>query len=280
MEIWHKLALNRNIDSKFVDELDRLRLKYKSSKIPAIGYNGKESELISFEISESNPHWLKISCLMSEHGISGMVETFFNKEEILKTKWLRLIPVNERGYPQPANDYWYNNPSNDFSCPKCGIYRQVKPYRITSNITIKDNEFISLYWTYSLFCNIRLLDEIKNHHINGFEDWKTIIYSTDQPSNNIHQLYIPNIAKPGLVENDLKKVKCDKCGEIKYYPHKRGIMYFKKDSLLKNLDFQLSYEWFGSGGIAYKEIVVSNRMARLILEKGWKGIRFKIIELI
>lgn len=47
-----------------------------------------------------------------------------------------------------------------------------------------------------------------------------------------------------------------------------------------DVDFVRTDEWFGSGLIAFREILVSNRVARLILDKGWQGVRMKGVELV
>jgi hypothetical protein len=45
-------------------------------------------------------------------------------------------------------------------------------------------------------------------------------------------------------------------------------------------DFLLTNEWFGCGYIAYREILVSNRIARLFIEKKWRGVRLKAIDIV
>ncbi len=55
-------------------------------------------------------------------------------------------------------------------------------------------------------------------------------------------------------------------------------MKFKKGVLPNGTDFVRTKEWFGSGRIAFQEILVSNRVAQLFLEKGWKGFRLKVVE--
>ena len=97
----------------------------------------------------------------------------------------------------------------------------------------------------------------------------------------ISQLFIPGVAGPALLQDDdLERKKCPLCNVIKYYPHKRGVMYLKRDSILPDVDIMNTYEWFGSGHSAYREIIVSNRFARLIIEKGWRGVRMKVVELV
>jgi hypothetical protein len=60
----------------------------------------------------------------------------------------------------------------------------------------------------------------------------------------------------------------------------RGAMYLKRDALVPDVDVMQTYEWFGSGHSAYREILVSNRLARIILDEGWKGVALKVVELI
>ena len=60
----------------------------------------------------------------------------------------------------------------------------------------------------------------------------------------------------------------------------KGKMYIKRDALSTNLDFIKTHEWFGSGLIAFRETLISNRIAQLILDEGWKGVRLKVVELV
>lgn len=115
----------------------------------------------------------------------------------------------------------------------------------------------------------------------GYEIWETLLHKTNQPSEMIHQLYVPGVAKPGLLgTEEMKQVRCQKGGIIKYYPHEKGKMRLKKDALFTSTDFIKTYKWFDAGLISYKEILVSNRIAKLILDKAWNGVRFKVVDLV
>ena len=94
-------------------------------------------------------------------------------------------------------------------------------------------------------------------------------------------MYIPTVAHPGLVGvEDLRRDVCPVCGVTKYYPHMRGVMYLQRTALVPEADILHSHEWFGSGHAAYREILISNRFAQLILDKGWQGVRLKVVELV
>jgi hypothetical protein len=94
-------------------------------------------------------------------------------------------------------------------------------------------------------------------------------------------LFIPHTTNPGLIRvEDLKKQVCPECRVIKYYPHMRGVTYLERDALLPDVDLVQTYEWFGDGHSAHREILASNKLARLVIDKGWRGVTFKVVELI
>ena len=78
----------------------------------------------------------------------------------------------------------------------------------------------------------------------------------------------------------MKRETCSSCNVTKYAPHMRGVMYLKRDALMPGVDIMQTYEWFGSGHAAYREVLVSNRLARLVLDRGWKGVALKVVELV
>ena len=57
-------------------------------------------------------------------------------------------------------------------------------------------------------------------------------------------------------------------------------MHFKQDAVARGVDIAQTHEWFGSGHSAYREILVSSKFARLVLDQGWKGVVLKAIELV
>jgi hypothetical protein len=219
--------------------------------------------------------------LIRQKGSKSIVNTVFAEEEILNADWVRLVPTFEQGYPQPK-ETWITNPTNyGEHCPQCGIFRQTTNFRLRTEPNLVKNDFMSLYWTYALFCTPEVLGELQAHKIQGYEIWDAIIHKTGVPSKKVFQLFIPSIVKPGLVQaKDLMKETCSSCNVTRYYPHKRGILYLEREALSPNVDIVQTYEWFGSGYAAYREILVSNKFARLIIDKGWKGVALKVIELV
>jgi hypothetical protein len=273
VKIWHRVSFGK-MDA--VDSIiEALGIEYK--KTPGLhGYY-----LITFEIEESDPRWPQVAELVREKNAPDFFNTVFTQEEILSAEWVRLVPMFEQGYPQPEAT-WVTDPINyEEHCPQCGTFRQTASFRLKKEPNLGKRDFMSLYWTYALFCTARVLSELEVHEIQGYEVWDTVIHKTDTPSERVSQLFIPHIANPGLVRVDnLKRETCSLCNVTKYYPHMRGVMYVKRDALVSDLDIMQSHEWFGSGHSAYREILVSNKFARLIHDKGWKGVALKVVELI
>jgi hypothetical protein len=277
MEIWHRVGFTSvdNVDAI----LGKLGIKYKKTPGLPSGYY-----LITFEIKESDPRWLQIAELMREKGKADLFfDTVFSQEEILSAEWVRLIPTFEQGYPQPEAT-WVRNPINyEGKCPQCGAgYRQVSPFRLAKEPRLGRHDFFSLYWTYTVFCTPRVLETLRAHAIRGYEVWEALLHKTGQPSRLVSQLVFPHVAGPGLLDDDkLQPETCSQCGLTKYAYHKRGYMHFKREALQAEVDILQTHEWFGSGGYGgYREILISRRLAELILREGWRGVRLKPVKLV
>lgn len=275
MEIWHRITFGHKdgVDAA----IEALNIKPKRSPLPGGGY------LIHIDITESDPRWPHLFALVQEKNALNVHDTIFTGSEILSAEWVRLIPVFEQGYPQPEAT-WVRNPTNyENRCPQCGVgYRQIAPFRLAKEPRLGKHDFLSLYWTYTVFCTPRVLEALQAHHIQGYEIWEAILDKTGQPSKMVSQLIFPYTVGPGLIEEDkLEPETCSVCGITKYAYHRRGYMHFRRQAFQIEMDILQTYEWFGSGGYGgFREILVSNRLARLILEKGWQGVRLKPVKLV
>lgn len=275
MKIWHRISFGK-MDA--VDSIiEALGIKYK--KTPGLhGYY-----LITFEIEEADPRWPQVAELVREKNAPDFFNTVFTPEEILSAEWVRLIPIFEQGYPQPEEGMAWKEITYEDQCPQCGVgYRQKAPFRLAKEPRLGKHDFLCLYWTYTVFCTPKVLETLRAHQIRGYEVWEAIIHRTNQPSQVVSQLVFPNVAAPGLAGVDkLQPETCPQCGITKYAPHMRGYMHLKREALRSDVDVLLTHEWFGSGGYSgFREILISNRLARLILEKAWRGVALKPIKVV
>jgi hypothetical protein len=272
MEIWHRISFGHRdgVD----DAIESLAIKHEKSPLPGGGY------LIHLDITESDPRWPEIAYLVEEKKPVDMVCTIFSSEEVLKAEWVRLVVTFERGYPQPEEGWEQLTYENE--CPQCGTgYRQKAAFRLKKEPRMGRHDFLSLYWTRSVFCVPQVVETFRAHQVQGYDEWKAIIHKTNQPSEVVTQLVFSTVAQPALAEEDkLRPETCPQCGLTRYAYHKRGYMHLKREALPSDTDFLLTDEWFGGGGYSgFREILVSNRLAAIVLEQGWRGVTLKPVKL-
>lgn len=270
MKTIHRVTFTKedNVD----DQLARLEIKYEKTPI-------FKRYILTFEIDEADLRWPHVKAMIQEKDAVDLYDTFFTDEEVLNAEWLRLIVTFEHGYPQPENAWLRYRPNYTDWCPSCGTFRQTASFTISKEPNLRKNDFMRLYWANAPFCTPRVFDELESHDIKGYEMWDVMLSKSQQPSTRVSQLFVPQTAGPGLVDR-LVNSRCDTCGIVKHVVHQRGIMHLRRDALRPGVDLMQTYEWFGHGHRAFREIVVSNRLARLIVEKGWRGVRLKVVEAI
>jgi hypothetical protein len=272
MDVYHRVTFNK--EDGVDKQVEELGIKYMRSPL-------FERYIITFEIYESSPNWPEVNRLIQQHRALDLYETVFSNEDILQAQWLRMVPTLEQGYPQPQKAWLRDRPNWENWCYDCGTFRQKSSYFLQKEPSLRKNSFFSLLWTYTFFCKHEVFDILSDHHIHGFEKWDALIYKTKQPSTMVAQLVTTQAAKASLLRvDDLSGTVCTKCGITKYHYHKLGVMYLQQDALNGDFDILHSYEWFGDGHAAHQEMLVSNRFARLALEYQWKGIRFKVVQLV
>jgi hypothetical protein len=262
MEVHHRISFNAKDNVESI--LDSLNIEYVKTVLPK-GYT------IHIDITESDPRWPQINAL---HGFDWY-NAVFTKEEILKAEWVRLMPLNENGYPQPKDYKRFKQYTYDIKCPRCGAgNRQISPLHLAKEPNLEKYDFMSLIWTYALLCSQKVLEALKEAEIQGFEVLPAIIHSTGEHSKIVSQLKVPAVALPALAEEDkINPENCHTCGTAKYSYLKKGYMHLKSEALSKNVDCQLTYEWFG--GARFQEYLISHRLAQLIIDNNWKGVSLK-----
>jgi hypothetical protein len=281
MDIKHRITVNSS-DKNFISSIMSMGVEHKAFPQPVTG-----GQLITIFIFESDPHWDNVVQLVKSqeyfeiYGIGDQFETTFSEAEIRQAEWLRLISTFEQGYPQPKLHWPIKQLSYEITCPKCAIYKQTHPMRLAKEPTLGRKSFMTTTWAAEVFCTPQAIMSLDELRMRGYEAWDVLLHRTSEPLEKVRQLYIPGVAFPGvIIEDDLERHTCPVCGVTKYYPHMKGAMRFKREALLSDTDFMLTHEWFGVGYLAWREMLVSNRVASLVLDKDWSGVRFKVVELV
>ncbi len=274
MEISHRVGFNADMQPDSVKLLGELKIQYKITPLPA-----HEIGLVYFDIFESDSRWPFVHQIIKERSWSNVYESIFNRKEVVSASWNRLKIVYEKGYPQPENS-WMKS-TYERVCNDCGVDgRQIFPYQIDREPKVGVNTFSTLFWTYELFSKKEVYPVLQEENVEGIVPWDVFIHKTKEVSDVIQQLYVINISKSKMVDDQsLGRNVCQNCGRTKFMPHKRGYMKFNEIPSSK-FDIVLSNEWFGDVRSAYQEILVSNKFTRLILEKKWKGVKFKPLNII
>jgi hypothetical protein len=63
------------------------------------------------------------------------------------------------------------------------------------------------------------------------------------------------------------------CGRVKY--HVPSSLAVNRGEISKAPDLLQTAEWFGSGALAYRLTLASDRFVALVRERGWKGLDFR-----
>jgi hypothetical protein len=269
MEIWHRHGYNHldNVES----ELDAIGVKYK--KTP--GFQGAYA--ITFEITESDPRWPQANELMRRKSAADFVWTEYTPEETLKAEWLKVGAIKHIGLAQPEANSGWREVSFDGGCRQCGVgARQKAPFRIKSEPRLK-TLFATVGNGWPLFAVSQIVGAFKDAGVRGYETWSVLLHKSGRPSACLQQMYIPTIAQPALVEEAAEserfwKETCRVCGQLRYTFYTRGMMPLRRSQLASDVDLQLTDEWFGTARASRREILVSNRVARVIMALPATGI--------
>jgi len=281
MKIWHRIvwAPRGNIE----ESLKAIGVKYEWPD---------PDSLIVLKIEETDPKWPLISRLIKQRGGAHDVWTEFAEEEILVAEWLMVLPARSIGHP--AKSHW-SETYYDLSkqCLTCRTgWQQKAPFTIKREPRLGKYHFAGFWGGYELFCTLEVLSAFEEQGIRGYEIWPVLIGERKrEPAASLRQLIVPQVARPALVPEEVDggrfadepyvPEKCPTCGMV-LYPHiLRGMIPLRREALRWDVDFQVTWEWFGSlGTVPRRAILVSHRVAELYIQRGWKGLHLLPVRLV
>jgi hypothetical protein len=276
VEIMHRIAFNAKGNPAFLHALGQLGF------VEEQGIDPNTDGLIVVWVDEADARWQTVRGLREEYGGAHQVQTYFTQAEILAADLVRLSVTYAEGYPQPKRNWVSTKPNYEQPCRSCGIFRQIAPFRIESEPILRGHDFLTLIWGSPILARNEVVKYLAEKGISGYEPWNVLIHSSGSPSKTIRQIQVVERTQAGFLDGDkVGHETCGECGETKYFAHLRGVMHYRRDALPEDIDLMLSHEWFGAGGrSAYPEVLISPRLAKMILEKGWKGVEMKVVELV
>lgn len=268
MRVKHRFTfLKEKKTNEIAIYLDKKNIRYTlSNGIP----------LITFNIFEDDELWSEVNALMVKHKEEfSLIETLYSKEEFENASWLTVRSKWRWEYPQPEDDFEYKHLTYDSRnyCDKCGCgLIQKESFKLKKSPNWGKRNFLMLNWLEDeLFINSKVEEVLKNYNLKEIELYIVKNVKTNQQIDNIKQIYVKNILKPGLVNqnNTIKSItKCGKCGYIKMLGTGRGVIFNKEVFRDVKSDIIKSHEVFGDGHMCSRIIFVSKIFYNVIKENG------------
>lgn len=265
MKIIHRVSFNRDRDIR--NRFEDLGVKLKVGDILAV-----------FEASESDPGWSAIQAVLDECRCLDLVRTEFTKDELEKSSLLMMRPGWISGYPMPDTDFGYRQATYDLIdyCSHCGIgFRQKAPFRMRGEPKWGKYHVLMLNWVFDeYFVRPGVWEGVFRKY--GVDCMPVLKNKAGQPLETIVQLKIDTYATASLKMGAVPYETCPTCHRTKFLPHRRGPL--PPFPARQDADIFKTREYFGSGALAHREVIVSSRLFREITNNKLKGAQFCPVE--
>jgi len=264
---------DRKKAERILDSLD-LPINEKSNTYAVILLvDDDKYRLLTNELSNRSIHFLEL-CEMT-----------FNQDELNEAEFLRMAPAGYWGYPQPENDFGYQQESYDKSseCSFCGSgAKQIKPFLVKSQPKFGMNDILAINWEYEFLITLKLKSLLEDAELTGVEFWSILNFKKRKTITDYYQLYITNelpCISPRtefeIVNFERVKIPCP-CGKIGRNLSTHQIIYKQRD-LNNAKDFNKTHEWLGGGYGTTQWKIVSNRVYQLFRDHNIKRVKFEPI---
>ena len=164
------------------------------------------------------------------------------------------------------------------------------------------SQFLQLNWVLDeFFLRDKARQGLRSAGITGIEDLAPVLHKKDRPSEQVVQMVVTTTLPPALDTTGLQSVTCKPrneewspgrkgqsaeparqpyCGRLKYAGMCKGPYRFARSAFVGAPDVVKSHEWFGSGGAAFRLVIVSQKFRQAVVAGKWRGVSFEPIELI
>jgi hypothetical protein len=251
----------------------------------------------NFFLYEDDPRFVEIKSAVDKFKIIPQVVTAFDKEDFEKADWFQ-INAGEYQYPQPEEDSGYLRTTYnlDNHCPTCDIGKiQNAPFYLKQTPKQKNSQFWGLHWVFDVvFIRPVVKNLLLKEGITGISFLNPRYHKKDLPIDEISQFIIQSSLPPGLITYNLKEITCKYmneedvelpekwrnskeatfCGRHKFNFPMRGGLTFKKEIFDGAVDIVQCNEWFGSGALAMRPIIVSKRFKQFVENNKLRGLKF------
>ena len=230
---------------------------------------GDKDTFVAFDVDEDHPNWSRVRPLFERWDVSDFLRTEFSKAEIEASAWLELLANSHTGYPQPKElEFGYVPVTYDVSggCVDCGVgWKQKAPFQMKNEPKWGKNSILQMNWVFDeYFVRPEVWSSVfKAHGVSC----RPVTNRKGVELKTVVQLVVEEEVSIGT--DNLALERCRACKRVKYLPVTRGAL----PALKKRPCAQMvkTREYFGSGGRAFKTVLVSQKLWRAMVAAGVKG---------
>jgi hypothetical protein len=252
MEAMHHFGI------KLSSEMDRKAFIDIGIELPSGAKLPKGIEITSLKIGEDDPRWKDARQLAARFQISDFSTA------------LCMLATSHRGYPEPSEGFGFLDVTYDLSdyCDRCGVgARQIRPFQLKLAPVLR-RSVMQLNWVFDEFFVARDVWSAVFEPL-GIVYWPVVLASTGEVLDSAVQLRIDVQVDLKLPEEN--SVTCSHCNRSKRLLDLRG--FCPEPSEIPAPIFKSS-QYFGSGGAAFKRVLVSSSLRREIKDKALRGLDF------
>jgi hypothetical protein len=215
--------------------------------------------------------------------------------------WHHLFATGHFGFPQPESGFALATYDSTY-CDRCGIGGvQRIPFRFRSEPRARHSQFLQLNWVFDeFFVRPEVETGFKKAGVSGVAFGPALHNRTGQVLETVQQLMVLSVLPAALDVVGLQPVTCKPdneegpswygdgqpryapdypyCRRIKYHWPQTQALRFRPQAFAAAPDIVKSFEWFGSGGSAYRAILVSERVVETVEKYRWRGVKWAVVE--
>jgi hypothetical protein len=267
MKFVHRVAFHATRSQR--KKLEGLGIRFKVlESLP-----GEKNPFIWFDVGEDHPKWSVIRELLESWDESTFLTTRFSKREIESARWIQILSDWHHGFPQPDDDnFGYLDATYDLSgyCERCGTgLVQKAPFQMKGEPRWGKRSILQMNWVFDeYFVRPEVWKAVLKPH--GV-DSRAVLNRRGAELQTVVQLVVPE--EVSIDAEGLPVETCDACGRVKYLPVTRGplppMTSEPKSEMVK------TSEYFGSGGQAFKAVLVSQALRQSLVEAKVRGASFE-----
>lgn len=259
MKVMHRVIFNSG------DRIEKVLL--------AAGFKTKDG-FNAIDVAEDHPSWNKIETALTKYDkFDYQHTTTFTNGEIASAAFFRVLPTWHHAYPEPSDDFGYfeTTYTPGVGCRTCGVgVEQQQSFAIKKAPKWGRRNITQLNWVFGEYFVSQGLKEILQQKMPELNYREVLKYRSGAILEDIHQIVIEKRVNVAIAANAKFEV-CAECGQKKHLPHTRGFFPMPRD---ETITIAQSVEYFGSGGSAFQEVIISRPVYELFNTVGIKGIEY------